>query len=88
MCDVKKYEKIYEEKFRQNIKQGTQTNCGTVIENKGIMYFVQTGSDAGAIWIKKNYLNPLKDVDGNYIQCSDDNRLYKNSNGSWVLQAR
>lgn len=79
-----KKEKIYEQKFRAMIKQGSETNCGTVIETKGIMAYVQTGGDAGSIWIKKDYLAPTFNINSQYIACSDNNRTYRLANGAWT----
>jgi len=81
-----KKEQIYEQKFRATIKQGSETNCGTVIETKGIMAHVQTGGDAGSIWIKKDYLAPTFNINSQYIACSDNNRTYRLANGAWTLQ--
>lgn len=78
-------EKNYEQHFRKNMQQGMQTNCGTIIEFKGVMAHVQTGSDAGDIWIKKDYLAPEFDINHKYIACGDGNRYYKTANGGWVF---
>lgn len=80
-------EKEYEQQFRDSLKQGMQTNCGTFIEMKGIMAYVQTGGEAGAIWIKKDYLTPERDLSYNFIRCQDDNRTYR-LNGSWLSIAK
>lgn len=86
-----KAQKINQEKqaktnkqFRKNIVQGTETNCGTVVEVKGKMALVQTGGDAGAVWFNKEYLAPIYSIDNNIISCRDNNRIYKDSYG-WVL---
>lgn len=77
-------EKIYEQKFRTQLKQSSETNCGTVVELKGKMVLVQTGGDAGAVWFNKDYIAPIYDINNNVIACRDNNRIYKNENG-WVL---
>lgn len=79
-----KAEILNEQKFKKQLTPGIETNCGTIVELKGIMALVQTGGDAGAVWFKKDYLAPILDLKGNIIICRDNNRIYKNQSG-WIL---
>lgn len=69
-------------KFGENLSIGELTNCGTVIELRAKMAYVQTASDAGSIWILKSLLYP-QIIDGKIVGCKDGNRWYKRY-GNWV----
>lgn len=81
--DAKKAQATALDKFRKALKSGQVTNCGTVIDSKANMIYVQTGSDAGAVWIAKQFLYPQYDESSYVIGCKDSNRWYKRY-GNWV----
>ncbi|TXI98993.1 MAG: hypothetical protein E6Q32_09035 [Neisseriales bacterium] len=68
--------------FRTKLQPGDDVNCGTVIEVKGKMVHVQTGSDARDIWIANTNIFP-QNIDGKIVGCKDSNRWYKRY-GNWV----
>lgn len=76
-------ELMYEKKFRKQLLQGLETNCGTIVKLKGNMILVQTGGDSGAVWFKKDYINPPYELNKNIIACKDANKTYKNNYGEW-----
>ena len=69
--------------FRKNLAPGDATNCGAVIETRGQIARIQTGSDALIAWIPTKYLFPKNNTAGALIDCHDDNRYYKKY-GNWV----
>lgn len=70
-------------KFRAQLKPSSLTNCGTVIETKSSMVHVQTGSDAGNVWLPSSSIYSVQDSQGKYVGCHDSNRWYKRY-GNWV----
>lgn len=69
--------------FRSKLSEGDTTNCGTIIQLKQKLAYIQTGSDAGAVWINREFLYPQVDDNGKVIGCKDSNRWYKRY-GNWV----
>lgn len=71
------------QQFRKALKQGMNTNCGTVIELKNSIVHVQTGGDARDAWIPISNIYSSTDNRGRYVGCRDDNIWYKRY-GNWV----
>lgn len=70
-------------KFRGHLKPSSVTNCGTVIEVKGTMVHIQTGSDARDIWVPLTDIYSYQDNQSRIVGCHDSNRWYKRY-GNWV----
>ena len=69
--------------FRKKLTPGVTSNCGTIIDVKNSVVQVQTGSDAGVVWVPIKSIYPQVSHDGKIIDCHDDNRYYKKY-GNWV----
>lgn len=70
-------------KYRSQLKPSSVTNCGTVIEIKGTMVHMQTGSDARDIWMPLTDIYSYQDNQSRLVGCHDSNRWYKRY-GNWV----
>jgi len=70
-------------KYRSQLKPSIVTNCGTVIEIKGTMVHLQTGSDARDIWMPLTDVYSYQDNQSRLVGCHDSNRWYKRY-GNWV----
>lgn len=70
-------------KYRSQLKPSSVTNCGTVIEIKGTMVHIQTGSDARDIWMPLTDIYSYQDNQSRLVGCHDSNRWYKRY-GNWV----
>lgn len=70
-------------KYRSQLKSSSVTNCGTVIEIKGTMVHIQTGSDARDIWMPLTDIYSYQDNQSRLVGCHDSNRWYKRY-GNWA----